>query len=444
MKSIFKWLVWLEFKTMLGPIAVWALASVLLSVGVVFESLLWPAIGWAALALWLVASACGIAAFFVALFSGRFARALVQLVLGVVGLVAFAIAFFFVRALGMAVTEDVTNGEGGWRSSKITEEIPFSVEYKCAHPFLAEYDKRIVFKSGKRIGVKMDTGGGGPFAVYALGDGKFYLADGVDCDFMRSDYRVNVSNETVELNGDGVWLRIPDGTKAISSWGPGRLTAKTEADEEKGITVSEGEPLGKTLENRKFLGFIYPNGEFKTDAVDPFIGTEGKRRIGLETDWKPCGLADKVPFEFEDGKRLNNLSRRIRLRSGKTLEIEHDRIRVEACAIYRIGPDEYNVVSSCEKDEMWQRSYRVNVPNETIDVETDGQWLRLPDGALSVESLGWGGNKDGTKTYHVEVRTDNGTAVSHEATPAGDYKKRRELVGTLTKEGEFKVVQGVK
>ena len=432
MKSVFKWFVWFEFKTMLGPIAVWALASVLLSVGVVFESLLWPAIGWTALAFWLVASVCGVAAFFVSLFSGHFVRALVQFALGVLGLVAFAIAFFFVRALGMAVTEDVTNGEGGWRSSKITEEIPFSVEYKCAHPFLAEYDKRIVFKSGKRIGVIMDTGGGGPFAVYVLDDGKFYLADGVDCDFMRSDYRVNVSNETVELNGGGVWLKIPDGTKVISSWGPGHLTAKTEADEEKGITVSEGEPLGRTLENRKFLGFIYPNGEFKTDAVDPFIGTEGKRRMGLETDWKPCGLADKVPFEFEIGKRLDRRSKRIRFRSGKTLGIEHEMWRAVPCAIYRIGPDEYNVVNDCDKEGRWQRSFRVNVSNETVDVEFDGQWLRLPEGTLSVESMSGGETR-----WDVEVRTANGTAVSHEATPAGDYKKRRQLIGTLSKDGVF-------
>lgn len=80
----------------------------------------------------------------------------------------------------------------------------------------------------------------------------------------------------------------------------------------------------------------------------------------------------------------------------------------------------------------------MNVSNETIDVETDGQWLRLPDGALSVESLGWGGNKDGTKTYHVEVRTAKGLVEGHEASPAGDYKKRRQLIGTLTKDGAFK------
>ncbi len=48
----------------------------------------------------------------------------------------------------------------------------FSVEYINAHPFLAEYDKTIVFKSGKRIGVGMDTGGAGAFAGYRLGSGE--------------------------------------------------------------------------------------------------------------------------------------------------------------------------------------------------------------------------------------------------------------------------------
>ncbi len=76
--------------------------------------------------------------------------------------------------------------------------------------------------------------------------------------------------------------------------------------------------------------------------------------------------------------------------------------------------------------------YRVNVSNETVDVEFDGQWLRLPEGALSVESMG-----GGETCWDVEVRTANGMAVSHEATPAGDYKKRRQLIGTLSKDGVF-------
>lgn len=439
MKSLFKWLVWFEFKTTLGPIVVWAMASAMLLAGLVFGDALGlsMSVGWFVIVVWLLAGIAGFAAFIVSLISGHPGRALVQFILGIAGFIVFFIAFFFARAFGMMVTERLTNGEGGWEASEITAQIPFSVEYKWAHPFLAEYDKRIAFKSGKKIGVCMDTGGGGPFAVYALGDGKFYLADGVDCDFMRNDYRVDVATETVEINLNGIWAKIPDGTKCVTGKGLDSLSVKTETEENKHVTISGGEPIGTTLENRRFLGFIYSHGEFEASANDPFAGENGKRRMGLETEWKPCGLMAGVPFEVEDGKRLNNLSRRIRLRSGKTLEIEHDRIRVEACAIYRIGPDEYNVVSSCEKDEMRQRSYRVNVPNETIDVETDGQWLRLPEGALSVESLGWGGNKDGTKTYHVEVRTAKGSVEGHEAYPVGDYKKRRQLIGTLSKDGVF-------
>ena len=58
--------------------------------------------------------------------------------------------------------------------------------------------------------------------------------------------------------------------------------------------------------------------------------------------------------------------------------------------------------------------------------------------AMASAMLGWSGNKDGTKTYHVEVRTAKGLVEGHEASPAGDYKKRRQPIGTLTKDGAFK------
>ena len=439
MKSLFRWLVWFEFKTTLGPIAVWAAASAVFLAGLVLGDALGlsMAVGWFVIVVWLLAGVAGFAAFIVSLISGHPGRALVQFILWIAGFIVFFIAFFFARAFGMMVTERLTNGEGGWEASEITAQIPFSVEYKWAHPFLAEYDKRIAFKSGKKIGVWMDTGGGGPFAVYALGDGKFYLADGVDCDFMRNDYRVDVAAETVEINLNGIWAKIPDGTKCVTGKGSDSLSVKTETEENKHVTISGGEPIGTTLENRRFLGFIDSHGEFEASTNDPFTGEDGKRRMGFEMGWKSCGLTNKVPFEIEVGKRLNQSSRRVRFKSGKTLGIEHEIWNTSPYAIYSIGVDEYNVVNRCDREELWQRSYRVNVSNETIDVETDGQWLRLPDGALSVESLGWGGNKDGTKTYHVEVRTAKGLVEGHEAYPVGDYKKRRQLIGTLSKDGVF-------
>lgn len=195
MKSLFRWLLGFEFKTTLGPIVVWAMASAMLLAGLVFGDALGlsMSVGWFVIVVWLLAGIAGFAAFIVSLISGHPGRALVQFILGIAGFIVFFIAFFFARAFGMMVTERLTNGEGGWEASEITEQIPFSVEYRWAHPFLAEYDKRIAFKSGKKI---------------------------------------------------GVWM-------------------------------------------------------------------------GFEVEWRSCGLTNKVPFEIEVGKRLNQSSRRVRFKSGK-------------------------------------------------------------------------------------------------------------------------------
>ena len=100
------------------------------------------------------------------------------------------------------VAHATSSGYAEVRSASMTNEtssLEFAVEYRPAHPFLAEYDKTVVFKSGKRIGVWMDTGGAGPFAVYRLQTGEYYLVDGLEFDFIRNDYRVNVTNETAEI-----------------------------------------------------------------------------------------------------------------------------------------------------------------------------------------------------------------------------------------------------
>lgn len=437
MKSFFSWLVKFEFGTTLGPFAVWGVISVLLCGCAVFQALEWmrPVSACARL-LWLGAALGVFVAFVRALVEKRFGTAVLQLLLGLLGLLGFVFCFVTANLAGWSMAHRISTGPTGWAASEVTDAIPFSVEYKAAHPFLAEYDKRIAFQSGKRIGVWMDTGGGGPFAVYALGAGEYYLADGVDCDFMRNDYRVNVSNETVEINVDGVWLKIPDGAVTVNGRSSGSLSVEFESGEKKTMTITNGVPLGKTLESRRFLGYIRPSGKFEAGSDDPFAGEEGRRRMGHETDWTPCGLMGKLPFEIEDGRRLRYCSRRLRLKSGKTLEIVHESFASEACNIYRLTPDEYNIVSNSEKDECWQRSYRVNVSNETMDVEWDGHWLRLPEGALSVGAMGCG-EKNGLTTWHVTVRTADGSVEGHEALPSGDYKKRRKLIGTLSKDGKI-------
>ena len=299
MKLFFNWLIKFEFGTTLGPFAVWGVASVLFCGCIVLQAMEWmrPVIVCVRL-LWFGASLGVFVAFVNALVEKRFGTAVLQFFLGLLCLFGFAVCFVFANMAGWSTAHRISTGPNGWAASEMTEQIPFSVEYKPAHPFLAEYDKRIVFRSGKRFGVWKDTGGGGPFAVYALGAGEYYLADGVDCDFMRNDYRVNVSNETVEINVDGVWLKIPDGTESIIGQGSDySLTVKTATGEEKTVMALDGKPLRRTLDGRKFLGFICPNGKFEASTDDPFAGEEGRRRMGHEIDWKPCKLGDEVPFE---------------------------------------------------------------------------------------------------------------------------------------------------
>ncbi len=85
-----------------------------------------------------------------------------------------------------------------WYGTKACEEVPFAVEFRARHPYLAEYDRRVVFKSGKSASLGFDTGGAGNFAVYSLPDGAFLLMDGLRAIQFRGLYRVEVRAETVE------------------------------------------------------------------------------------------------------------------------------------------------------------------------------------------------------------------------------------------------------
>ena len=111
-----------------------------------------------------------------------------------------------------------TEGDWPWTKGRITEDLPFAVEYKRAKTFCAEYDKRLLFKSGKRIGLLIDTCGYGPFMVYRLKDGNYCLVDGYGLVDNQRRLRVNVENETVELEFGGRWYAIPE-KGYVRGWG---------------------------------------------------------------------------------------------------------------------------------------------------------------------------------------------------------------------------------
>ena len=85
-----------------------------------------------------------------------------------------------------------------WYGTKACGEVPFAVEFRAIHPYLAEYARRVVFKSGKSASLGIDTGGAGDFAVYSLPDGTFMLMDGLRMIQHRGKYVVDVRAETVE------------------------------------------------------------------------------------------------------------------------------------------------------------------------------------------------------------------------------------------------------
>ena len=179
----------------------------------------------------------------------------------------------------LELQKDFRRSEQPWRGTKTCETLPFSVEYRHAHPFLAEYDKRILFKSGKRVGILNDTGGAGDFAVYALRDGRIYLIDGLDCPFIRSEYRVDSVAESVEKKCVGTWIRIPDGSLGITSWSDFDLTVET-ADGDR--MIKGGVPVGESLTGKRYLGRITPRGELIIGGPEPETKEETRGDGGCE------------------------------------------------------------------------------------------------------------------------------------------------------------------
>lgn len=158
--------------------------------------------------------------------------------------------------------------EQPWRGTEICDALPFSVEYRRAHAFLAEYDKRIRFKSGKCVGIGVDTGGAGDFAAYALRDGSVYLIDGLEHLFIRSEYRVDGTSEKVEKRCGETWVRIPDDSLEVTGWVESSIIVKTATGER---AVDGDVPLGDSLDGKRYLGRVTPRGELVLGGQEPKI-----------------------------------------------------------------------------------------------------------------------------------------------------------------------------
>jgi len=165
-----------------------------------------------------------------------------------------------------------------WTIGRVTGALPFAVEYKRAKTLCAEYDKRLLFKSGKRIGLPMDPCGFGPFQVYRLKSGDYCLVDGFNRKLPKSFgdqsrwLRVNIEKETVELKEGTGWFKIPE-KGYVRGWGGspddlshfsfdmypgGNLNNKGW-----NVTVS-GTPVGDSLDGKILIGTINTSGQFSS------------------------------------------------------------------------------------------------------------------------------------------------------------------------------------
>ena len=167
-----------------------------------------------------------------------------------------------------------TENDWPWRLNKIAGDLPFAVEYRRAKALCAEYDKRLLFKSGKRVGLPIDTCGYGPFEVYRLKSGEYCLVDGYDrLVGNRRFLRVNVEKETVELRFGAGWFKIPE-KGCVSGWGGGTgldffSFDMYDGDGDRDLNHGgwsvdvKGTEVGDSLDGMTLIGHIATSGKFR-------------------------------------------------------------------------------------------------------------------------------------------------------------------------------------
>jgi hypothetical protein len=307
-------------------------------------------------------------AFFVSLWHRAWGRAAAQLVLGLVIAVGFAfglpVAYFGSLAIANAA---------GWQHPWMESEepngmVPFEVEFRRALTFTSEFDRRVAFASGKRIGLVPDTGGHASLSVYALADGVYALADA-----SGGLYRVDAKAESVDVGTHGLWFRLPDGTAEVGGRGSDGITAKLENGED--MSVSDGVPIGTSLEGRRLLGQFHPGGKLSQEADDWLE----------ESPWQPrAGWPEDLPFKLErqtDGYAGGDPCWRVAFPFGGTVEMGG---LWETPYLLNAMPDgNYALVSEWHKrftnsPPRTPTSYRIRPAEARVDLRVGNDWVDLP------------------------------------------------------------------
>ena len=364
--------------------------------------------------------------------AGQFFLCAIGVVLFFIGLLAsLAGSSIVAHATSSDVrTAEVTDRTGA--TDRTSSALAFKVEFRPAHLFLAEYDKYIVFQSGKRIGVWMDTGGAGAFAVYRLPTGEYYLVDGLEHDFIRNDYRVNVTKETVEIMCDETWVKIPDGTLAFVCRGGDSITVKTKSGE-KTVRGGDGTSVGDSLKGRVYLGSLHPNGRCVTGTGDPYADTIEPKWVAVEFD------GGSIPFSLECSRWKGSFQYRLAFASGEQIALDFAGSADDRLSLCRLDDGRYHLFDARRADYSWRKDWRIDATAETVEVmykdhwgKYGNFWVKIPSGTTSIYSMGIQDGENGEPfKVSIDVNTRNGKVTGHDFIPAGDSPLNGKFIGSF-------------
>ena len=428
------------FETVFGPFVFWCVAAGMFFASIILASPLGKfgaALGVIALVALAAMSLVAVAAFILALVRRRWKRAAGQFFLGIVGVVLFGIGLT-VSWMAAAVFAYATSSGGSQAqtaelSDGDSSSLAFKVEFRSAHPFLAEYSKCIVFPSGKRVGIYMDTGGAGPFAVYRLPTGEYYLVDGLKHDFVRSDYRVNVTNETVETmvgGNDPEWIKIPDGSLDIVGRWSGSITVKMKSGE---TEVSGGTPVGDSLTGRKYLGLLHPDGRFEAGDGDPYADVVEPKWIAVKLE------GGEVPFSLECRRWKGSHHYRLAFASGNRFMIGSANCLDDGGYSIHLLKDGLYYLSHVRNNNSvsFLNDWRFDAQGESVEVmfkdhwrKFGDLWVKIPPGANPVGGIGIRGGENGRPLW-VSLNTKKGKVEVHDVIPVGNSISNATFIGTF-------------
>lgn len=158
-------------------------------------------------------------------------------------------------------------GPRAWHSTPDDVPFPFAVEWRLADAFCGDWNKRIVFPSGRRTGLASGEASYSPLAVYALDSGRYAVAFKDTFTPYFYVFRIDPAEETVDWLSDGLWYTLPPDTVGFITWGAGGPVVQTRKG---AVGVHRGIPAGDEYAHRRFLGFVSNSGAFEPSNRDPF------------------------------------------------------------------------------------------------------------------------------------------------------------------------------